>query len=163
MLLKFQTVFSFRSKLKCWLSRMEFTKYLRIENREDPDLGLHCLSRTFWQATCVKIFRNLQESWLFRKICRQPKSVERELTGLFTWATSKPSPYHDDNVHQVPFTLLPNALMLNHWLNMINICPRKKIGECHEIAYGFPCLWYKYEVREFSPFVRFTFNIGPKT
>ena len=31
----------------------------RIANREDPesDLGLHCLSRPFWQATSVRNFR----------------------------------------------------------------------------------------------------------
>ena len=39
----------------------------RIANREDPDqtaleqsdLGLHCLSRSFWQATSVEIFKHL--------------------------------------------------------------------------------------------------------
>ena len=36
---------------------MEFTKYLRITNREDPDLGLHCLCRTFWQELA---FKNLE-------------------------------------------------------------------------------------------------------
>ena len=33
---------------------------VRITNREDPDqsdLGLHCLSRPFWQATSVQNFR----------------------------------------------------------------------------------------------------------
>ena len=26
-------------------------------NREDPDLGLHCLSRPFWQDTSIRKFR----------------------------------------------------------------------------------------------------------
>ena len=48
--------------------------HVRIENREDPDqtassgvlllqkqsdLGVHCLSRPFWQATGVKILEHL--------------------------------------------------------------------------------------------------------
>ena len=60
--LKFQVLFSFCSKIKCWLSRLGFRKRLvRIANREDPDqtasseavlkkqsdLGLNCLSRPF--------------------------------------------------------------------------------------------------------------------
>ena len=41
---------------------------VRVANREDPvrlllqkqsDLGLHCLSRPFWQATSVQNFRTL--------------------------------------------------------------------------------------------------------
>ena len=35
------------------LSRM----LVLIANREDPDLGLHCLSMPFWQATSVQNFR----------------------------------------------------------------------------------------------------------
>ena len=31
------------------------------------------------------------------------------------------------------------------------------IGKCHRIAYRFLRLWYKYEVRKFSHFFRFTF------
>ena len=34
-----------------------------------------------------------------------------------------------------------------------------KIGECHGIAYGFQHLLFKYEVRKFSRFVRFTFGV----
>ena len=56
--LKFQTLFSFCSQAKCWLSGPEFTKCLnnRIAKREDTDqtafqkqsdLGLHCLSMPF--------------------------------------------------------------------------------------------------------------------
>ena len=46
------------------------------------------------------------------------------------------------------FTHLPNALMLNHWLNMKNNCLRKKIkiGECPGIAYRFLRSWYKYQL-----------------
>ena len=32
---------------------------VRIANREYPDLGLHCLSRPFWQTTCINFFRIL--------------------------------------------------------------------------------------------------------
>ena len=35
----------------------------------------------------------------------------------------------------------------------------KKIGECHAIAYGNIHLWYKYQVRKFSNFVKFTFRV----
>ena len=34
-----------------------------------------------------------------------------------------------------------------------------KIGVCHAIARRFLRLWYKYEVRKFSHFVRFTFRV----
>ena len=30
---------------------------VRIANREDPDLCLHCLSMPFWQVTSVRNFR----------------------------------------------------------------------------------------------------------
>ena len=30
---------------------------VRIANSEDPDLGLPCMSRPFWQATSVENFR----------------------------------------------------------------------------------------------------------
>ena len=52
-----------------WVIRSETHNILvRIANREDPDrtasedslksdLGLHCLSRSFWQATSVQNFR----------------------------------------------------------------------------------------------------------
>ena len=68
--LKFQTLFSFCSEIKCGVSGLEYTKLLvRLTNSEDPDqtaskqsdLGLHCLSRLFgWQLVfeileCFKI------------------------------------------------------------------------------------------------------------
>ena len=31
-----------------------------IANREDPDLGLRCLSRPFWLATSVQNFRTFK-------------------------------------------------------------------------------------------------------
>ena len=30
---------------------------VRLANRKDPDLGMHCLSRPFWQVTSVQNFR----------------------------------------------------------------------------------------------------------
>ena len=30
---------------------------VKIANKEDPDLGLSCLSRPFWEATSVQNFR----------------------------------------------------------------------------------------------------------
>ena len=48
-ILKFQTLFSFCSHMKCWLLGL-----VRIANRTNPDetassdLGPHCLSRPFW-------------------------------------------------------------------------------------------------------------------
>ena len=35
----------------------------------------------------------------------------------------------------------------------------KNIEECHAIAYAILRLWYKFEVRKFSRFVRFTFHV----
>ena len=56
--LKFQTLFSFCSQIKCWLSGIGFTILVSIANREDPDLtvsdlDLPCLSGPFWQADNV--------------------------------------------------------------------------------------------------------------
>ena len=34
-----------------------------------------------------------------------------------------------------------------------------EFGECHATAYAFLRLWYKFEVRKISHFVRFTFCI----
>ena len=51
----------------------------RIANGEDPDqtaseaqsdLGLHCLSRSFWQATRVRNFRTVTIFWLAHEINR---------------------------------------------------------------------------------------------
>ena len=58
-----------------------------------------------------------------------------------------------------PLSRLPNARMLNVWLNIKNNCSmkKKKIGECHATAYGFLHLWYKYEPRKYSHYVIFTF------
>ena len=60
---KFQALFSFCSQIKCWLSGLEFTKRLseqqtgktliRLLLQEPSDLGLHCLSKPFLQATSV--------------------------------------------------------------------------------------------------------------
>ena len=50
---------------------------VRIANREDPDktaLGLHCLSRPFWQATGVRNFQTFIVSrliWVFSGYSRQ--------------------------------------------------------------------------------------------
>ena len=54
--LKFSTLFSFHSQMNCRFSGIHKT-FIRIANREDPDLGLLCLSRPFWQATSVRNFR----------------------------------------------------------------------------------------------------------
>ena len=44
--------------MKYWLLGLELTKKLvRIANREDPDLGLTCLSRLLRKATFVRNFR----------------------------------------------------------------------------------------------------------
>ena len=53
---------------------------------------------------------------------------------------------------------LPNARMLNIWLNIKTNPPgiESKIGECHATDYAFLRLWYKFEVKKFSCFVRFT-------
>ena len=60
--LKFRTLFSLCSEIKCGVSGLEFTKLLvNLTNNEGPDqtaskqsdLGLHCLSKLFWWATDV--------------------------------------------------------------------------------------------------------------
>ena len=65
--LKFQTIFSFCSEIKCWLPGLESTKWLskwqtgktliRLLLQKQSDLGLYYLSRLFWQGTSVQNFR----------------------------------------------------------------------------------------------------------
>ena len=62
----------------------------------------------------------------------------------------------------ITYVRLPNARMLNIWLNIKNNSSRrriKKIGDCHATDYAFLRLWYKFEVRKFSRFARFTFRV----
>ena len=64
---KISKAFLFCSQIKCWLSGLEYTKYLselqtgktliRLLLQKQSDLGLHCLSRTFWHATSVQNLR----------------------------------------------------------------------------------------------------------
>ena len=56
-----------------------------------------------------------------------------------------------DNSLKVQITHLPNDPMLNIWLNIKTIIPRResKICECHATAFAFLRLWYKFEVRKF--------------
>ena len=68
----------------------------------------------------------------------------------------------DLGVHCLPKSRLPNDPMLNIWLNYKNKFiqeDNKKIGECHATVYTFLHLWYKFEVRKFSYFVRFFFCV----
>ena len=68
--LKFRTNL-FRSQIKCWLSRLEFTNCLskwqtgktliRLLLQKQSDLGLHCLSMPFMQATSVRNCRTFTE------------------------------------------------------------------------------------------------------
>ena len=63
---------TFLSHLKCWLSRLEFIKHLseeqtgeiliRLHLQKQSDLGLHCLSRHFWQTISVRNFRKFAVS-----------------------------------------------------------------------------------------------------
>ena len=65
--LKFQTLFSFVSQIKCWLLSLKFTKCLyewqtgktliRLLLQKQSDLGLHCMSRPFWQTAVFPNFR----------------------------------------------------------------------------------------------------------
>ena len=65
--LKFWTLFSFFSQIKCLLLWLEFSKCLsekqtrkamiRLLLQKQSDLGLHCLPMPFWQATSVWNFR----------------------------------------------------------------------------------------------------------
>ena len=61
--LKFQILFSFCSKLNCWLSGLEFTKFLSVKQTgktlKQSDLGLHCLSRSICQATSNTFLEHL--------------------------------------------------------------------------------------------------------
>ena len=45
-------------------------------------------------------------------------------------------------------------------LKTIRLGREPKIGECHATDYAFLRLWYKFEVRKFSPFIRFTFRVN---
>ena len=55
-ILTFQTLFCLFSN-KMLVIRVVFHKMLiRIANREEPDLGLPCLFKPFWQATSVRNF-----------------------------------------------------------------------------------------------------------
>ena len=55
--LKFRTLFSFCSEIKCWLSGLELTKcssekqtgntLIRLLLQKQSELGLHCLSKPF--------------------------------------------------------------------------------------------------------------------
>ena len=66
--LKFYTLFSFCSQIKCWFSRAGIHKFfVRVANREDPDqsdLGLPFLSRPFWQVPSVQNFRTFTVIYL---------------------------------------------------------------------------------------------------
>ena len=44
-------------------------------------------------------------------------------------------------------------------INSSGLGRESKIREYHATSYGSLCLWCKQEVREFSPFVRFTFCV----
>ena len=62
--LKFQTLFSFCSQLKCWLSWTEFfpkwqteKTLIRLFLQKQSDQGLFCLSMPYWQATSVQKIR----------------------------------------------------------------------------------------------------------
>ena len=64
--LKFRTLFSFCSH----------NMFVRIANRKDPDLGLHCLSRPFWQATCVQNFTILTSVLGLKICCCKPRGYK---------------------------------------------------------------------------------------
>ena len=61
--LKFRTLFTFFSQVKCSFSELEIINYLskqqtgkiliRLLLKNQSDLDLHCLSKPFLQATCV--------------------------------------------------------------------------------------------------------------
>ena len=61
----FQTLFSFCSEIKCWLSGLELTKcssekqtgkiLIRLLLQKQSDLGLHCLSKHFGRQLVFKI------------------------------------------------------------------------------------------------------------
>ena len=65
--LKFRTLFSFCSQIKCWFSWLELTNCLsewqigktliRLLLQKQSDLGLPYLSRPFWQVASVQNFR----------------------------------------------------------------------------------------------------------
>ena len=67
--LKFRTLLSFYSQKMLIIRAGTHKTHVRIANREDPDqtadeeaviqsdLGLHCLSRPFWQATSTQNFK----------------------------------------------------------------------------------------------------------
>ena len=65
--IKFQTLLFFCSKFNIFVSGLEFTKFLsekqtgktliRLLPQKQSDLGMHCLSRPFCQATSVRNFR----------------------------------------------------------------------------------------------------------
>ena len=71
---KISNIFLFLFSNKMLVFRARTHKMLvRIANREESDLGLHCLSRYFWQATSVQNFKpssffdSLQKQFLTSK------------------------------------------------------------------------------------------------
>ena len=64
--LNFQTLYSFRLLIICWVFWLEFTNACQSDKQGrslldcffmQSDLGLHCLSRPFWQAISVRNIR----------------------------------------------------------------------------------------------------------
>ena len=58
--LKFRTLFSVCSQIKCWFSKFQNSKretLIRLLLQKQSDLGLPCLSRPFGLATRVQNFR----------------------------------------------------------------------------------------------------------
>ena len=62
---------------------------------------------------------------------------------------------------KIAISRLPNARMVNIWLNIKKNPPGRepKNSECHATDYAFKRLWYKFEVRKFSRFVGFLFHV----
>ena len=79
--LKFRILFSFCSKIKCGLSRLEITKCLSelqtgktlirllLHNQSDP--GLFCFSRLSWQATTVQNFRTVTVRYIIHRFIQK--------------------------------------------------------------------------------------------
>ena len=75
--------FSNTSQMKCWLSRLEFTKCLSEEQtgktlirllfQMQSDLGLPCLSRFCDRKRLFKILKHLDQLYIFNKFLRNEK------------------------------------------------------------------------------------------
>ena len=124
--------------------------------------GLHCLSRKKRQRQKYNFFSFKFLTDMYNglsQVRRKNPLVYEGLIHLYIITKN-----HND--YYIPrgdiISRLLNDRMLNIWLNNKKTIPpgrESKTGECHATEYAFLHMWYKFEVRKFSRFVRFAFRV----